>query len=99
MCGICAQAHDKSISDSEVENLSDDIEKGPMKKKKKNCYSVDKKLEAVDYVKTHSIRAVCFTTNNVVCFTTNFVLFVGYYFPGGLNKFSVILNSQNVIEK
>jgi hypothetical protein len=37
--------------------------------------------------------------NNVVCFTTNFVLFVGYYFPCGLNKFSVILNSQNVIEK
>jgi hypothetical protein len=51
ICGICVQDQKKPMSDSEVENLSDDIEEGPVKKKKKNCYSVDKKLEAVEYAK------------------------------------------------
>jgi hypothetical protein len=55
ICGICAQVPKKPTSDSEDENLSDDIEKVPVKKK--NCYSVDKKLEAVDYAKKHSIHA------------------------------------------
>jgi hypothetical protein len=45
ICGICAQDQKKPTSDSEDENLSDDIEEGPAKKKKKNCYSVDMKLE------------------------------------------------------
>jgi hypothetical protein len=54
-CGICAQSQKKPTSDSEVENLSDDIEEGPVKKK--NCYTVDKKLEAVAYAKMHSIHA------------------------------------------
>jgi hypothetical protein len=53
-CGICAQ--NKPMSDSEVENLSDDIEEGPLNKKKKNCYSIDKKLEAIDYAKKHSMH-------------------------------------------
>jgi hypothetical protein len=52
---ICALAQ-KPTSDSELENLSEDIEEGPVKKRKLNCYSIDKKLEAIDYAKNHSIH-------------------------------------------
>jgi hypothetical protein len=57
ICGICAQGQKNPKSDSDDENLSDDIEEGPVKKKEKNCYSVDKKLEAVEYAKKHSVKA------------------------------------------
>jgi hypothetical protein len=63
ICGICAQGQKKSASDSKLENLSEDKEEGPVKKKKKNCYTVDKKLEAVDYAKKHSIRATALHFN------------------------------------
>jgi hypothetical protein len=44
ICGICALAQNKPTSDSELENLSEDIEEGPVKKRKLNCYSIDNEI-------------------------------------------------------
>jgi hypothetical protein len=84
ICGICAQGQKKPTSDSEDENLSDDIEEGSAKKKKKNCYSIDKKLEAIDYAKKHSMHETARHFN--CCFPASLDQCLSVFRPVWINK-------------